>query len=59
MEARLLIMGAVLCALGAAGLIGYSFFEIAKIELVGLGGLVCLLVGVALLIVHSITGRAH
>lgn len=59
MESRLLIMGAVLSALGISGLIGYRFFEIAKDDLVGLGGLVCLLVGIALLIVHSITGKAR
>jgi hypothetical protein len=57
MEPRILITGAVLSAVGVAGLIGYQVFLESK--WFGLAGLVCLLVGVALIIVYCITGRAR
>jgi len=53
----MLITGAVLSAVGVAGLIGYKVFFESK--WFGLAGLICLLVGVALIIVYCITGRAR
>ncbi len=52
----MLIVGAVLSAVGVAGLVGYKIF--LKTNWFGLAGLICLLVGVALIIVYCITGRA-
>lgn len=52
----MLIAGAVLSAVGIAGLVGrYTYL---KTDWFGLAGLICLLVGVALIIVYCITGRA-
>ena len=56
MESRMLIAGAVLSAVGIAGLVGYKIFF--HTNWFGLAGLICLLVGVALIIVYYITGRA-
>jgi hypothetical protein len=53
----MLIVGAVLSAVGVAGLVGYKVF--LPTNWFGLGGLICLLVGVALIIVYCITGRAR
>jgi len=57
MESRMLITGAILSAVGIAGLVGYKIF-LTK-PWFGLGGLICLLVGVALIIVYCITARAR
>jgi len=57
MESRMLIVGAVLSAVGVAGLVGYKVF--LHTNWFGLAGLICLLVGVALIIVYCITGRAR
>jgi len=56
MESRMLIVGAVLSAVGVAGLVGYKIFLTRP--WFGLAGLICLLVGVALIIVYCITCRA-
>jgi len=57
MESRMLIIGAILSAVGIAGLVGYKIF--LHTNWFGLGGLICLLVGVALIIVYCITARAR